>query len=245
MVKRTLEQKLARAKDIYSEINGNRERITKASATLYNLLEETKELEGDIDRHLLDKERIEDPLLDYCFRHFSGILSYYMGEKKRAVHAKCVFDMVPEVEKFLKQVEENKGEKVLVVHGNFQETGIISGPGQFTIEETFRYLHIPVEQLLVLNHKTRKWDKGKTEWKKGKEVPYGNLVYINPDIFTHPSAISESGIWATDHSKLTYVGGGPPKETFIYVGNSFVEEGLKKYPIIIPARKQKVSPPPY
>ena len=243
MVERTLEQELERVKDIYSEIKGNRERIAKASAILPKLLEETKELEGDIDRHLLDKERIKDPLLDYCFRHFSGILSYYMGVEKRPVHAQCVFDMVPEVERFLKYVEERKGEKVLAVQGDRKETGIISGSCQFNIEEKCRYLHIPVEQLWVLNHKTRKWDKGKTEWNKRKEVPYGNLVYIDSDIFKHPSAISENGIWATDHSKIRYTGGGPPKETFIYVGNSFVEEGFKKHPIIIPAREQKVNPP--
>ena len=224
MVKKTLEQKVARVKDIYSEIKRTEESISKADAALHKLVEENRELEGDIDHHhLLNKERIEDPLLDFCFRHFSG----YMGKNQ------CVLDMVPKVENFLNYVKESEGEKVLVVE-NTQETGIISGPCQFEVEEKARYLHIPVEKLLVLSLETGKWDRAKP-----------NLLYINPDIFLHPSNKSREGVCITDHSKLIYTGGPGPKETFIYIGNSLVEKGLKEHPIIIPAKEQKIGDIPY
>lgn len=225
---KNLEQKLARVRTIYSGINGIKKRIREASATLHNLLEENGGLEKDINRHLLNKERVEDPLLDYCFWHFCESLSCSDIEERR-----IVFDMVPEVKRFLNYVKKSKEEKVLVVQDNSQETGIISGPCQFSVEETFRYLHIPVEQLFVLNQETGSWVKEKQ-----------SLVYINPDIFQFPSNTSMEGIWVTDHYNLTYVG-GIPKETFVYVGNSSVEKGLKKHFITIPARKQEVSPPPY
>jgi hypothetical protein len=219
MLRGTLEEKLEEIKEVNNKVNSQREKGIRESDELDKLLERRHDLEIDIDRHLLNKEKIADSLLDYCFRHFTGISSID-GLKGGVVYSKNVFDRIPKVKEFVKQINKLKGEKILTTQGNKLETGIIAGSCEFKVEGSFRYLHVPVKQLFAFNSKS-------TQWQREEE----NFLYINPDIFSYSlyKVMNNRSVWRTDHSKKMHIGGPGPKETTIYLGDGIVEDCLERH----------------
>ena len=130
-------------------------------------------------------------------------------------------------------VKEHEGERILSTNdGVFDEFGVISGSAKFSIKDSFRYLHVPVEQLMKFDGKC---------W--GNNAESG--VHITPDIFSHPAMnifiFGRGKSWGTDHSGIIYFGGRGPGETEIYVGNNIVDDQLKKSrKVIIPQQEKEV-----
>lgn len=263
-MKGTLQKKLSRVNVVHKRILEMKEGGIRESRSLDRLLHERAELETDIDRHLLNGEQIGDPLLDYCFRHFWGMESHNLVGMGVEDSYTTVYDTLPFVKRFVKTAEALKGEKILLVIGDKKErneffdnsvleqgsqleTGVISDKPIFSIEETFRYLHVPVKRLFVFDSEKGTWRQGKTVYNSNtkKQEPYGNLLYINHDIFKHPLTEPCEGetVWRTNHSKITYIEGGPPAETAIYLGNALVERMIKEMPPVEKVSNVKVSNP--
>lgn len=251
MVKKTisLETRLTEVKQIHSKvIDLTTKQGIRESTQLDNLYLQRYELERAIEKDLTNGERLKNPIEDYCFRALSG------SKKNNGMTGKCsyitVFDYIPKVEEFFKQVVKLKGEKILTVYGDHpKETGIISGDCKVEIKQdnpfNHRKLYVPVKKLLRFN-KNKKWEED-------NEKPE---VCIDIDIFTYPSILTGNNfsvfekeisiIYETDHSKEIYFGGPGPEETKIYLGDEGTKIRLKNNIIItIPAKNIKIPQPKY
>jgi len=234
-LKGTLQEKVKVIQGVQNQIQRILRRGHYRTKHLTRLLDQRAELEIDIDRHLLRDERIVDPVLDYCFRHFCAGRS--IGGEGEATYG-TAFDKLPLLKKFLRKIVESKGQEILTIRGCELERGVITGPGEFTVNDTYRYLHIPVEQLRFSDTKTLRWKTGKTEYDidKNRRVPYGERVWINPDVIEHrrKPEIDEKGIWETDYSGVAFVGNERPSDTSVYIGDENVQRGMRN-------RKEKQS----
>ena len=220
------------------EFNDIREGLLEADNKIGPLQKERRLLEkkGNIAHSEINRLQIKgvmhpDVILDYCFRHSNG----------------DVFDKIPVVNEFLDQIKELQGEKMLTVkEGENLEIGIISGEGMFSVERSFRHLHVPVERYQV-------FELGKENWKEDVKQ-----IWINGDIFEEkrlrikPSnskqellqkliretegervklseRVVSSYIWNVDYPGRRYAGGLELNNWFVYLGDDAVESGLEKH----------------
>jgi len=234
MLKGSLSKKLEEAKQ--TNLRLVKLKGVKDSSVIDKLLEKRVELELDIDRHLLNKERIEDPLLDYCFTNFCGH-SYMDCNKNKMVYF-TVFNKIPAVEKFTAFVKKYKGQKIATTtDGKLDEVGLISGDCEFLVrDDIYRYLIVPVNQVFART-KTNGWTTGKEGFNLKTSIRgiVNDYVYIERDIFSYPGSKTERGVkdkyrhaWTTDYTKERYIGGGPPPNTGIYIGDKLVEDTFRK-----------------
>ena len=141
-------------KQVHSKIKRIRKNSIRESSTLDKLLGQRGELEIELSRCLSNRERLSNPLLDYCFSRFDGYscinhLGNHLGER---VDSDSAFDVVPIVKNFLDDVKESIGEKILETYDDIpKKIGIISGNCFFKIEENFRNLYVPVRNLIKFN----------------------------------------------------------------------------------------------
>jgi len=216
---------MVKVQDLVNELYEVQKRIetimaNKDMSPSNSILEERVEIEQEIHRKLIDGGRVKDPVLDYCLRHFAAISSNVNSEDTFTPSA---LDMIKKVKKFTEYIDDRAGARILTTYGGIpRETGVISGPVKFEIEDTFRHMYVPVDQLYVSDNNGG-WIQG-----KGGLKTNNNSFHITPDIFSHPGFLLGNGIWATNHSGETYIGGSGPEETSIYVGNMKVAHELKK-----------------
>ncbi len=211
------------------------------------LLDQRGKLEIEIDRHLINGEKLEDRFMDYCLRNFAGGYTHSVNMKSK--RDSSVFDKVPAVKKFMDYIAKSKGQKILSVYGNLPtETGIIKEECKFYLNKSFRCLCVPVEQLFVFSDE--KWNKGRAIWnpEKGEQIDFGNYLEINSGVFFRSghSPFDNNGkkgtIWTTNYSGRIYIGGPGPKETQVYVGNKLVDEQMAKSIIVnIPKNERKIK----
>ncbi len=237
MIKGSLEEKLKEVKKTNTDLEKQKEISEKEFEKLSELKRKKRELSYDISNHLLNDEQIKTPLLDYCFRHF----------------AESAFEKVPIIEKFMKHIEEFKGEKILSAQKDNLRVGVISGPCEFKVEKTYRYLYVPLKELFKFNEEKEKWEKNDKS----------NLLFINGDIFQHHINIFSTEnlseltkimggkkingyFWEADYSQSKYIGGSGPTNIRIYIGNDFVERGLKENSdYTIPPQTRKMPRPKF
>ncbi|MBU4069898.1 MAG: hypothetical protein KJ646_02860 [Nanoarchaeota archaeon] len=213
-----------------------KEEIMEAEQTkVENLYDKQKELGRKILEKQVNGSIIENPALDYCFRHFS--------EK--------IYEHLELVNEFKYQVKQYFGQKILTVRENEKlDLGIISGECIFEVDKSFRYLYVPVKDL-----KTFGIEEGYTgNWEKG-----GDKIWIESDIFDtkkirfrnknpeksellkkFPELLKKSKqmleqtknfgeYWNADYSKQICIGGPCPNNWHVYIGNGIVEHNLEKY----------------
>lgn len=241
----TLEEKFDELIEIQTKIEKiNSDKDIRPSE---RLLDDRGELEIEINRHLINGEKLKDGFMDYCLRHFAGSNAHIVNMKSKRVPS--VFDKIPAVKKFVDYIAESKGQKILFTYDNFpKETGIINGKCEFHLNKSIRNLYVPVEQLFVFSD--GKWNKGKMVWSSeiDKQIDFGNYLDVDSNVFFRfrhfpfDNNYEKGKIWTTDYSKEIYIGGQGPKETQIYVGNKLVDNWMSK-PIIvnIPEKKRKVK----
>jgi hypothetical protein len=202
------------------------------------LLDERGELELEISRHLTNGEVLDDPFMDYCLRHFNGGTTHMENNGTR--RSPSVFDRMPRVKRFIDYVEKNEGKKILSTYGGKpNEAGIIEDSVKFEVDGCFRTMCVPVKG------KLKAYVGGK--WKDGANAHLHRArdFYVSSDIFSHPQILvlggMVGGIWETNHSNESYVGGPGPSETGIYIGEQNIKNALTPgFQELIPERKKTV-----
>ena len=234
----TLEEKVERAGEIQSKIQLIRKGGVRASTELDKLLKSGEELEVDIDRHLMGGEKIEDPLLDYCLRHFFQT-SHIDGLSGGIQYTPSAFERVEAIRTFMGEVKKFKGGRILITYGEFPtDAGVISADCKFRIEEIFRKLVVPVDQLFAYYKSRGKWEEGRTQYnpKIRRQEPIENIIQICPGIFetVHRFKTPNREMWETCNAGKQYIGGSPPEETRVYLGNGYVNDRLKSLKVKSP-----------
>lgn len=196
-----------------------------------SLLEKRLKLEKQISKELEKGEKLEDPILDYCIRNFTGSS---MNVNMQEVYT-TAFDYVSPIKRFVSAVNKNKGKKIIEFYGKIPiDAGEISGECFFDIkgEKKYRILCVPVKKLLKFVQ---------YGWEQAK-----NPIYeVNNSIFLYPgmSGFLERLSWKSNHSKEIYVGGPGPEETEIKIVNDITpllkdlvieEKCIKKTKILMP-----------
>ena len=202
IIERSLDEEVERYFGINYMIRRASSRETPDSEALSKLKERKKDLLRDIHTRMIHGERLDDSVQDYCFRNLVG--------------KPCAVGLL---RKFMEHVKSMRNQQILTFLGGYpREKGIISGECEFEINDSFRYLYVPVKQFLSFSVDRRVWQKKRNA---------GSKVYIFPDLFTHPEEAHRSDResapiwWVTGHSQLTYVGGSAPKETKVYLGKEY------------------------
>ncbi|MDH3353477.1 MAG: hypothetical protein OEL87_03450, partial [Nanoarchaeota archaeon] len=134
----TLAEKVQALYDVHGKIQGIKKNPDTNPSD--NILIQRADMEMEINRHLMDGEKIQDPFLDYCIRNFNGF-SYsesVRGGGSRQV-VSTVFDVMPKVDEFIQYVNKKIGSKILSTSSDMpNEIGVISGPVGFYTERNFR-----------------------------------------------------------------------------------------------------------
>lgn len=225
---------------------------TKAARTLTSKASKLKEDKDILKRFILsdqiDEGKIlEDPALDYCFRHYS----------------KNIYEHLELVNKFREQIKKYSGQQILTVRENEKlDIGIISRECELEVDKSFRYLYVPVNDL-----QTFQIGEGYTgNWEK-----QGDKIWINDDIFnakkirfryadpkknqkllellkkiTPKSKPRESlgEYWDVNYSREMCIGGPCPNNYHIYIGNKIVQRNLEKHlEMNIPSTKVVIPSP--
>ena len=203
-----------------------------------DLKEEIKGLGTDIRRHLMGGEQIEDDVLDYCFRNFTG------GDLR-----KTALDFLNLVHPFMEKIDKLYGSPILVTYESplsreEQEPfhmekpsgwGVISDSCEFEIIKSFRYLLVPVVRLHLFDKDDGKWEPKKDEY--FPSVNDGHVVYIPDDIFKYTinsrfTKPAKREVWKTDYKSEMWAGGPGPDEVIVYLGDNAVNKGIKEHKFI-------------
>lgn len=246
----TADELFGEFKRVDSKIKRIRREGIRESSTLDCLLKQSGKLITKLDDCLSNGGRLLNPLMDYCFARLSDGYSYinHLGRRD----SEDVFEVIPLVSDFLKDIKNNIDEKILETYDDIpKRLGVISGNCFFEVDEDFRRLCVPVRNFVEF--KNGKWQEGRLYKNKGIE--------INADIFSYPANskilgfakivsnfMNKEGIngarYETDHSGIKYIGGHGPKETTIYIGNRYINDFFKDKEITIRTEKKiKVTIP--
>ncbi len=230
----TLERLVAEHATVAQQISTIRKRGIRDSAELDALYEKSEGFECEIARAQMEGHVLADLCLDYCYRNLGGS-SYIEGFTSKRVHTRGVYDRLPQVQEFLSEVQRYIGQRLLISTGDTElGMGVIAGKGVFSVDKSFRNLSVPVRHWHMFTGE-------ETAWKESSAPE----VWITSDIFKYPAALLRGAAWRTDYSKEIYVGGGPPPETNLCLGNASVSLALEDTlggMVRVPERRVKIPP---